>query len=108
MSLARKLAAGILLGTGIVHAVQFAGSSREGIELVKLAFGLGYLAIGLGLLGRSRRMLKWGIGLPGLGGTLALAGVGISGIVHHLGLFLIGLDFLVALLCWRALSARSR
>jgi hypothetical protein len=74
---------------------------------VKLAFGLGYLSIGLGLFSRSRQMLRWGIGLPALGGSLALVGLAISGIVHPFGLFLIGIDFLAAFLCWRALSATS-
>lgn len=68
----RRIAAVLMLVSGVTHVVQIPVYGAHGSVLGAAAFGVVYFIIGLFLLGHGRMALWAGSILPAIGGTLGI------------------------------------
>lgn len=68
----RKLAAMLMLISGVTHVIQLQVYGAHFHVVGAVLFGVAYFAIGLGLLKPGRAAAWWGAILPSIGGVLGI------------------------------------
>jgi hypothetical protein len=108
MPRSRRLAAVLMLLSGLTHVSQLAVYGRDGHVVGAAIFGVIYSAIGVLLLGRSRVALWLGAILPAIG---AVGGIYRFAAIHAnpFSIFHVGIDLIVVPICvyWLARAGKT-
>jgi hypothetical protein len=94
----RKVAAIFMLVSGVTHISQLFVYGTVGHVVGAALFGVGYLALGLLLLGQFRVVLWLAVVLPAIGGTLGVLRFATVQ-ANPFSVFHVGVDLVVVAIC---------
>jgi hypothetical protein len=104
---ARKLAGILMILSSVTHTSELFLFDWAPVMAVVLAFGLSFLAIGIGLLRGSDAAVRWGAALPALAALLGSANAIRMGSIHPFTIWHLAVDLTVFPICvWLLLQRR--